>query len=173
MQRGELLADDTTAYWYSSPLIQERRTKLSKERTQCVSRIADLSLECGDISRALAVLTQECEADPANEDLAFHLMNVLARLSRYPEALARYTQLEAALHERNAEPREETKRLALWLRASGTTKRFSGWSPAEIGVSVSVRPSSQENRTYEVGAQTFSIPPVRRFPSHIFVWARA
>ena len=78
IQRGELLADDTTAYWYKSPLVQDRRTRLSKQLIQCVTRIADLSLECGDISRALAVLAEACEADPAHEDLAFHLMNVLA-----------------------------------------------------------------------------------------------
>jgi DNA-binding SARP family transcriptional activator len=103
MQRGELLADDTTAYWYNkSPLIQERRTKLSQVHKQCVLRVADLSLECGDISRALAVLTEECAADPANEDLAFHVMNVLARQGRSSSALARYTQLEAVLLERGA-----------------------------------------------------------------------
>ena len=83
MQRGELLADDTAAYWYKSSLIQDRRTKLIQQRRQCVLRIADLALECGDISRALAVLTQECEADPADEDLSLHLMNVLARLGRF------------------------------------------------------------------------------------------
>ena len=127
MQRGELLADDTTAYWYPSSLIQDRHTKLTSLRRQCVLRVADLSMECRDISRAIAVLTEECATDPANEDLAFHVMNMLARLERYPEALAQYTQLEAALLERGAEPREETKRLALWLRAKGVTKYFSSW----------------------------------------------
>ena len=96
-------------------------------RKQCVLRIADLSLECGDISRAIAVLTEECATDPANEDLAFHVMDVQARLGRYPEALAQYTQLEAALLERGAVPQEETKRLGLWLRAQGVTKYFSSW----------------------------------------------
>ena len=52
MQRGALLAEDTTAYWYTSSLVQNRRTKLSKERRQCALRIADLALECGDINRA-------------------------------------------------------------------------------------------------------------------------
>jgi DNA-binding SARP family transcriptional activator len=132
MQRGELLADDTTAYWYKSSLVQDRRTKLIQVRRQCVLRIADLALECGDINRALEVLTQECEADPVNEDLVFHVMNVLARLERYPEALAQYTQLEAALLKRGAEPREETKRLTLWLRAQGVTKYFSSWSSPRL-----------------------------------------
>jgi len=66
MQRGALLADDTTAYWYKSPLVQDRRTKLPKQRRQCILRIADLALECGDINRVLAILTDECEADPAH-----------------------------------------------------------------------------------------------------------
>ena len=104
MQRGELLADDTAAYWYKSSLVQDRCTKLVQVRRQCVLRIADLSLECGEISRALAILTAECEADPAHEDLVFHVMNVLAHLERYPEALSCYTQLEAALLEGGAEP---------------------------------------------------------------------
>ena len=119
MQRGELLADNTTAYWYKSPLIQNCRPKLTSLRRQCVLRIVDLSLECGDINRALAVLTTECRVDPTHEDLVFHVMNVLARLERYPEALSCYTQLEAALQERGASPREETTHLALWLRGEG------------------------------------------------------
>lgn len=126
-QRGELLADDRATYWYTSSLIQGLRTKLTSLRRQCVLRLADLSLECGEISRALAILTAECEADPTHEELVFHLMNVLAHLGYYPEALACYTQLEAALLERGTEPREETKRLALWLRAQGMTKCLSGY----------------------------------------------
>jgi DNA-binding SARP family transcriptional activator len=157
MQRGELLADDTTAYWYRSSLVQDRRTKLIQVRRQCVLRIADLALECGNTSRALEVLKEECAAHPADEDLAFHLMNVLARLGRYPEALACYTQLEAALLERNAEPGEETKRLALRLRGAGVTKH---WSSEEMGIQASVWPSPEENRADEVGALAFSIPPV-------------
>lgn len=153
MQRGEWLADDTTAYWYTSPLVQDRLTRLTKQRVQGVLRIADLSLECGNISRALEVLTQACEADAAHEDLAFHLMNALARLSRYPEALARYTQLEAALEARGAVPRTETKQLALWLRASASTKR---WSPAEIGVSG----SAQDQKTDEMGRQAILLPAI-------------
>jgi DNA-binding SARP family transcriptional activator len=132
MQRGELLASDTTAYWYQSSLIQDRRKKLIQVRRQCVLRIADLSLECGDISRAFAVLTQECAAHPADEDLSLHLMNVLARLGRYPEALARYTQLEASLLERGAEPADVTKHLALWLRGAGVTNSSSSWSSADF-----------------------------------------
>ena len=166
-QCGELLAEDTTAYWYQSPLIQDRRTKLVQVRRQCVSRIADLALECGDTSRALAILTEECATDPANEDLAFHAMNVLVRLGRYPEALARYTQLEAILQERDAEPREETKRLALWLRGAGTTKHWSSWSFEEMGVSGSVRPSLEEHRTDEMGV----LLPVES--AHAIDWGEA
>ncbi len=143
MQRGELFAEDTTAYWYKSSLVQDRCTKLTQVRRQCVLRIADLSMECGDINRALAILTAECRVDPAHEDLVFHVMNVLARLERYPEALACYTQLEAALLERGAVPREETRSLALRLRAKGMTKYSSSWSSEVTGGSVSVKPPSQ------------------------------
>ncbi len=140
LQRGDLLADDTAAYWYSSRLIQDRLARLSKQRTQCVLRIADLAIECGDTNRALSVLSAENETDPASEDIAFHLMNVLAHLSRPSQALACYAQLEAILLERGAMPREETKRLALWLRMAGPTKQFSGWFPEEMGLPEPFRP---------------------------------
>jgi len=140
MQRGELLADDSRAHWYEASLIQDCCARLSKQRRQCVLRIADLSLECGDTRRAQEVLTEECEAHPADEDLAFYAMNVLVRLGQHSEALARYTQLEVTLSEQGREPADVTKRLALWLRDASVTKHSSSWSSLHL---------TQEYATYE------------------------
>ncbi len=142
MQRGELLAGDMTAYWYPAHLVQDRIKKLSRQHTQCVLRIADLSLECGDLNRALSVLTAETETDPANEDVVFHLMNLLANLGRSSEALAHYSRLEAAHLERNTEPREETKALTHQLRSSSMSNLVTGAYRQEVrlnetGVSIS------------------------------------
>ena len=97
LQRGALLADDQAAYWYQASLVQERRKRLARQRTQCVLRIADLALECEDSDRAIAVLGEESEADPTNEEIALHLMEHLARYGHHDEALRCYARLEAAL----------------------------------------------------------------------------
>jgi DNA-binding SARP family transcriptional activator len=122
LQRGTLLADDLAAYWYQSSLVQERRKRLARQRTQCVLRIADLALEREDSDRAVSVLGEESEADPANEEIALHLMELLARHERYMEALQCYARLEAALLEQDAEPRNATRALVQQIRSMVTTK---------------------------------------------------
>lgn len=119
LQPGALLADDQAAYWYQASLVQERRKRLARQRMQCVLRIADLSLELEDLSRAVTVLFCESEAHPGNEEIALRLMELLAQQGRRAEALQRYTELETALLESDAEPGEETKTLAHRLRSSG------------------------------------------------------
>jgi len=116
MQRGSFLADYAGAYWTQADWVQARGKALARQRTQCVLRIADLSLGCGNLDRALEVLITENEADPLNEDLASHLMALLEKEGRSAQALHCYALLEAALLERQAEPREETKALARRLR---------------------------------------------------------
>ncbi len=122
MQRGTLLADDQIAYWYQTDLVQDHRKRLARQRTQCVLRIADLALECEDSDRAVAVLSEESEADSANEEIALHLMELLARHGRHAEALRCYARLEAALLEHDAEPWKATKALVQQLRSMATTK---------------------------------------------------
>jgi tetratricopeptide (TPR) repeat protein len=122
MQRGTLLADDQTAYWYQTGLVQDHRKRLARQRTQCVLRIADLALECEDSGRAVTVLGEESEAAPTNEEIALHLMELLARNGRHAEALRCYARLEAALLEHDAEPWKATKALAQQLRSMATTK---------------------------------------------------
>src|SRR5260370_41823403 len=122
MQRGTLLADDQAAYWYQTSLIQDRRKRLARQRTQCILRIADLALECQDSDQAVAVLGAESEADPTNEEIAFHLMELLARHGRHAEALRCYARLEAALLEHDAEPWQASKALAQQLRSMETMK---------------------------------------------------
>jgi DNA-binding SARP family transcriptional activator len=120
LQRGELLADAQQAYWYQASLVQDRRKRLARQRVQCVLRIADLSLELTDPSRAVTVLTSASEADPTNEEIAVHLMETLAQQGQSSEALRYYTRLEVALLEHDSEPGEETKALAQQLRSLGT-----------------------------------------------------
>ena len=115
----------------------------------------------GISTEPLAVLTEECATDPANEDLAFHTMNVLAHLGRYPDALACYTQLEAVLHEHSAEPGEETKRLALWLRAQGVTKCFSGWSSSQVYPVYEILPPFSQTVTQDIIEVSVSKPVVQ------------
>ena len=124
-QRGMLLDDDQFAYWYQADLVQDRRKRLARQRVQCVLRIADLSLELEDPSRAVTVLISESEAHPANEEIAFRLMELLAQKGRRAESLQRYAQLETALLERNAEPAEETQALAHRLRSNGILSSIS------------------------------------------------
>lgn len=59
-------------------------------------------------------------------------MHMLARLGRYPKALAKYTQLEAILEKRGTVPHEETKSPTFRLRAKGVTKPFSGRSSLNL-----------------------------------------
>lgn len=125
LQRGTLLADDQAAYWYQASLVQERRKRLARQCIQCVLRIVDLSLELKDPSRAVTVLSSESEAHPANEEIAFRLMELLAQQGRRAEALQCYTELEAALLESDAETGEETKALAHRLRSSGVLPSLS------------------------------------------------
>ena len=123
-QRGELLAEDQDAYWYESRLVQERRKRLAKQRIQCALRIADLALACGDPDRATAVLSDESEANPANEEVALHLMELFAQRGQSSEALQCYARLETALLERDAEPRADLRSLADHLRSVEATKLF-------------------------------------------------
>jgi DNA-binding SARP family transcriptional activator len=122
LQRGVLLVDDQEAYWYQARLVQDRRKKLAKQRSQCVLRIADLALECGDSNQAIDVLSNEHEANLLHEDIAFHLMELLAQVGRNAEALQCYVRLEAALLERDAEPRTEIQALAHRLRSKATSQ---------------------------------------------------
>lgn len=123
-QRGELLAEDQDAYWYESRLVQERRKRLAKQRLQCAFRIADLSLELGESERAIAVLSEESEANPAHEDLALHLMELFAQRGQLAEALQWYARVEAALLERNSEPRADLRTLVQHLRSAEATRPF-------------------------------------------------
>ncbi len=50
LQRGVLLAQDQASYWYEARFVQDRCKRLARQRTQCVLRIADLALECGDLA---------------------------------------------------------------------------------------------------------------------------
>ncbi len=122
LQRGALLADDQAAYWYQSSLVQERRKRLTRQRTQCVLRIADLALEREDSDRTVAVLGEESEANPTNEEIALHLMEHLARHRHHDEALRCYARLEAALLEHEAEPGQAIRALAQQIRSMPTTK---------------------------------------------------
>jgi DNA-binding SARP family transcriptional activator len=116
MQRGSFLVDYVDAYWTQADWVQARGKALVSQRSQCALRIADLSLACGNLDRALEVLTSESEADPSNEDLASHLIALLEREGRNAQALQCYALLEAALLEQQDEPGEETKALARRLR---------------------------------------------------------
>lgn len=132
LQRGALLADDQAAYWYQASLVQERRKRLARQRVQCVLRIVDLSLELEDPNRAVTVLSCESDAHPGNEEIAFRLIELLAQQGRRAEALQRYTELETALLESDAEPGEETKALAHRLRSSGVLPSTSVKGTADL-----------------------------------------
>src|SRR5258708_2303770 len=160
MQRGSFLADYADAYWTQADWVQARRKALARQRTQCVLRIADLSLGCGNLDRALEVLIAENEADPLNEDLASHLMALLETEGRGRQALQCYALLEAALLERQAEPREETKALARRLRM------------AEVARGVIDLPGSQimAGSAYPAGTRwqvIWPLLPNRRDPSPV------
>ncbi len=128
MQRGSFLADYADAYWKQADWVQVRGKVLARQRSQCVLRIADLSLACGNLDRALEILAVESEVDPSNEDLAYHLIALLEREGRSAQALQWYALLEAALMEQQAEPREETQALARRLRTTEAARGVIGRS---------------------------------------------
>lgn len=132
MQRGSFLADDIDAYWTQADWVQARGKALVRQRSQCALRIADLSLVCGNLDRALEILSSESEADLSNEDLVYHLMALLAREGQSAQALQCYTLLEAALLEQQTEPREETKSLARRLRMTEAARGVIGLPGPQI-----------------------------------------
>lgn len=153
LQRGALLADDQAAYWYQARLVQDRRKKLAKQRVQCVLRIADLALEGGHPDRAVTVLNEEHEVNPANEEIAIQLMQILAQRGQRAEALQCYARVEAALLERDTEPRAETQALEQHLRSEGITRasvhRHVLFQQEEMGRSVSESADTLPTQDYE------------------------
>lgn len=161
MQRGPFLADYIDAYWKQVDWVQAREKVLAMQRSQCALRIADLSLACGSLDRALEVLTSASETDPSNEDLASHLMALLEREGQSAQALHCFALLEAELLQQQAEPREETKALARRLRLTEAARGVIGLlGPQIIAGSVGVSAHPADSR-WQV---TWPSLPSRRDP---------
>lgn len=90
------------------------------QRTQLANRLirqAQQSLARQDESEALENYLKTLQIDPLNEEVVRHVMTILGRLDRRPEALAYYQVFSDRLKaELDAKPGSETEALAMSLR---------------------------------------------------------
>jgi TolB-like protein/DNA-binding SARP family transcriptional activator len=109
-------------YLPDSPAFEEWQSGLAEElRSRYCStlvRLHDLSLERGSLEQAVDCARSVVTADPLDELAQRRLMRALAAAGRKREAVRHYEVFRALLsREMAAEPEEETRKLALELRA--------------------------------------------------------
>ncbi len=85
---------------------------MRRQVLDALARLSELQTREGKLDQALAVLEQAIKVDPYVEELYRRGMRLLAQLGRGDAARRLLRQLEARLSELDAEPEEETVRLA-------------------------------------------------------------
>jgi DNA-binding SARP family transcriptional activator len=116
-QCGPFLEDDVSAVW-----ARERRQLVEGNQRLCLHHLADLYLTTNRREEAEILLRNALTAFPADEDLLFRLLTLLAQQDRTQEALYLLSRAEALLaHEEGHTLSVRVQAIAEQLRRKGTS----------------------------------------------------
>jgi len=112
LARGEFLVEDLYHAW-----ADQLRQSVNAARHRCLHWLADLYEQRGMPGRAETLLYTTLKQDPADEDVLYRLMRVLASQGRAREALACYERTKRVLlREQQVQPLARTRELAEQIR---------------------------------------------------------
>ncbi len=112
LAQGEFLVEDLYHAW-----ADQLRQSVNAARHRCLHWLADLYEQRGMLGRAETLLYTTLKQDPADEDVLYRLMRVLARQGRAREALACYERTKRVLlREQQVQPLARTRELAEQIR---------------------------------------------------------
>src|SRR3989440_6953335 len=95
--RGEFLADDQGSEWMRHRWIKQRQQALRLARARMVRHLADLYLQCGQLSLAEEVLEQQIIRFPTDQDALYRLLLLLEQQGYLEEACVLYQRASYAL----------------------------------------------------------------------------
>ncbi len=101
---GEFLADDQGCEWMGHRWIKLRRQALRMARSRMVRHLADLYLQCGQVSLAEEVLQQHLLRFPTDQDALYRLLLLLERQHCFEEARLLYEQTKRTLEAVGKQP---------------------------------------------------------------------
>ncbi len=112
LAHGEFLVEDLYHVW-----ADQLRQSVNAARHRCLHWLADLYEQRGLPGRAETLLYTALKKDPADEDVLYRLMRVLASQGRAREALACYERTKRVLlREQQVQPLARTRELAEQIR---------------------------------------------------------
>ncbi len=102
--RGEFLADDQGSEWMRHRWIKMRQQALRMARGRMVRHLADLSLQCGQVSLAEEVLEQHIIRFPTDQDALYRLLLLLEGQGCIEEACVLYQRTSYLLESVGKQP---------------------------------------------------------------------
>jgi DNA-binding SARP family transcriptional activator len=121
--RGEFLADDQGGEWMRHRWIKQRQQALRMARSRMVRHLADLYLQCGQVSLAEEVLEQHIIRFPTDQDALYRLLLLLEQQGCVEEACALYQRANHLLGAVGKQPAAHVRAYYEQLQQAARTHR--------------------------------------------------